>query len=83
MEDLTAVDTYLRKEYPSGISKGEKGIRCRKLEGGVLYYKKALSAEDSEEQSEWKICVRSKEEKQKIMESCHAGVGGTCAWIHI
>ena len=51
MEDLTAVDTYLRKgEYPSGIGKGEKANlrrRCRnnfKLEGGVLYYKKALSS---------------------------------------
>ena len=24
--------------------------------GGVLYYKKALLAKDSEEQLEWKIC---------------------------
>ena len=90
MEDLTAVDTYLRKgEYPSGIGKGEKANlrrRCRnnfKLEGGVLYYKKALSAKESEDQSEWKICVRSNEEKQKIMESCHAGVGGMYGWMHI
>ena len=65
MEDLTAVDTYLRKgEYPTGLSKGEKANlrrRCRnnfKLQGELLYYKKAHStAKDGEGQSEWKICV--------------------------
>ena len=48
-----------------------------KLKDGLLYYKKAPSiADDSEGQSEWKICVRSSEEKLKILESCHAGVWG-------
>ena len=81
MEDLTAIDTYLRKgEYPCGMSKGEKANlrrRCRnnfKLEDGLLYYKKAPSIADDSEG--WKICVRSSEEKLKILESCHAGVGG-------
>ena len=77
MEELSAVDAYLRRgEYPSGIGKGEKANlrrRCRnnfKLEDGILYYKKAG------EVLEWKVCVRSDEEKMKIIESCHAGVGG-------
>ena len=77
MEDLAVVDVYLsRGEYPSGLSKGENANlrrKCRnnfKLEEGVLYYKKA------NEDSDWKICVRSMDETKKIIESCHAGVGG-------
>ena len=76
MEDLAEVDAYLRRgEYPRGMSKGEKANlrrKCRnnfKLEGGMLYYKKA------KDESDWKICVRSMDET-KIIESCHAGVGG-------
>ena len=76
MEDLTAVEAYLRRgEYPVGLNKGEKANlrrRCRnnfKVENEVLYYKKARG-------EEWKICVRSEDEKKRIMESCHAGVGG-------
>ena len=77
METLAAVDAYLRKgEYPSGFSKGEKANlrrKCRnnyKLEEGMLYYRKAGA------ESDWKICVRSEDETRKIMESCHAGIGG-------
>ena len=79
MEDLAAVDAYLRRgEFPSGITKGEKANLRRKchnnfkLEEGVLYYKKAS------DESDWKtlVCIRSTGEKRKIMESCHAGIGG-------
>ena len=74
MEDLAAVG-----EYPSGINKGEKANlrrKCRnnfKLEGRVLYYKKV--GDESDELESWKICVRS-DEKTKITESHHVGVGG-------
>ena len=80
MEDFTEVEAYLRRgEYPGGLNKGEKANlrrRCRnnfKLDKEVLYYKKAGG------ESEWKICVRSEDEKKRIMESCHAGVGGMSA----
>ena len=77
MEDLAAVEAYLRSgEYPSGINKGENPTKCRnkfKLEGGVLYYKKV--GDESDESESWKICVQS-DEKTKIIESHHAGVGG-------
>ena len=77
MQKYAAVDAYLRRgEYPSGIVKGEKANLRRKcgnnfrVEEGVLYYKKAS------DESDWKICIRSTDEKRKIMESCHAGIGG-------
>ena len=36
----------------------------------MLYYKKA------NDESDWKSCVRSMDKTKKIIESCHAGVGG-------
>ena len=53
------------------ISDENAAILNFQLEGRVLYYKKV----DNESES-WKICVQSDEEKTKIIESCHAGVGG-------
>ena len=59
------------------MNKGEKANlrrKCRnnfKLDEGILYYKKA------NDEADWKICVRSEDEMKKIMESCHAGIGGT------
>ena len=38
--------------------------------GSAVQYKKA------NEDSDWKNCVRSMDETKKIIESCHAGVGG-------
>ena len=58
MEDLAAVDAYLRKLR-------RKFRNNSKLEEGVLYYKK------TSDESDWKICIGSMDEK-KIMESCHS-----------
>ena len=80
MEDFTAIENYLlRGSYPSGFSKGEKANlrrKCRnnfKLEGGILYYRKAA---DTSSEASWRISVRTEEDRHRIMESCHAGVEG-------
>ena len=82
MEEFAVVENYLRRRrYPDGLSKGEKANlrrKCRKnflFEGGLLYYRRANGADEWEEEP-FRICVRTEEEKVRIMESCHAGVEG-------
>ncbi|XP_064383224.1 uncharacterized protein LOC135348618 isoform X3 [Halichondria panicea] len=80
MENLQEIENYLRKgEYPPTInSKTEKANfrrKCRqnfKFENGSLYYKKHTKAADA---ADWRICVRSNEEKSRILEDCHAAGG--------
>ena len=79
MEEFTVVENYLRHgRYPEGLSKGEKANlrrKCRKnflFKDGILYYKRAVGCEDEQ----WRVCIGTNEEKEKIMESCHAGVEG-------
>ena len=76
-DEFTAVKTYLRcSQYPKGMTKGENLRRkCKnnfKFETGMLYYKK----DAIDEASKWKICVRSDDEKRRILESCHSGIEG-------
>ena len=78
-EKLKDIETYVRRgDYPAGLTKAEKANfrrKCRqnfKFEDGVLYYKKCSKAEKDEE---WRICVRSSEEKARVLESCHACAG--------
>ena len=78
MENLQPIEDYLRKgEYPENISsKTEKANfrrKCRqnfKFENGSLYYKKNTKAAGED----WRMCVRSIEEKSRILEDCHAGI---------
>ena len=74
-DEFTAVETYLRcSQYTKGMTKGEKANLRRKckFETGMLYYKK----DGIDEASKWKICVRSDDEKRRILESCHSGIDG-------
>ena len=61
-------------EYPKGMTKGNKdaSVKIFKFETGMLYYKK----DGINEASKWKICVRSDDEKRRILESCHSGIEG-------
>ena len=87
MDDFVIVERYLANgEYPVELSKGEKANlwrKCRnfKLEDGLHYYRKASS------EVQWKKCVRSEEERRRIIESCHAGFGGkqvlSFLYIHV
>ena len=80
-DEFTAVETYLRcRQYHKGMTKGEREKanlrrKCKnnfKFETGMLYYKK----DGIDEASKWKICVRSDNEKRRILESCHSGIEG-------
>lgn len=79
MDNLAQIESYLRfGTYPEGMSKGEKSNlrrKCHKnfkFSDGTLYHRTA-AASDKEK---WRACVRSEEEKERILESCHDGVGG-------
>ena len=85
--DVSAVEEYLlRGEYPLAYSKSDKANlrrHCRnnfKIDDGIMRYhtarKVAKCAGEEAEESEWKVCVRSQEEKKRIMESCHGGKSG-------
>eukprot|EP00731_Ephydatia_muelleri_P013040 Em0007g350a len=58
------------------MTKGGKANFRRKcknnfqFETGMLYFKK----DGIDEASQWKICVRSDNEKRQILESCHSGI---------
>ena len=79
--ELSVVEGYLlRGTYPDGFSKADKANlrrKCRnnfKIEDGVLHYRKNGGSE--KEEDHWCICVRSEEEKGRILQSCHSGVAG-------
>ena len=76
-EEYAVIESYLRfGEYPNNMEKGEKANlrrKCRnnfKFDSGILYYKKA------KEKDSWTVCVRTEEEKKRILQSCHAGMEG-------
>ena len=68
------------RNLSDGFSKAEKANlrrKCRnnfKIEDGVLHYRKNGGSE--KEEDHWRICIRSVEEKGRILESCHSGVAG-------
>ena len=62
-------------QYPKDISKGDKANlrrKCKnfKFDCGVLYFRRGKKGEGDEEG--WKICVRTEDEKRRILESRHA-----------
>ena len=67
-DEFTAVETYVRSsQYPKGRTMGEKANLRRKCRN-VIHKKDGI-----DEASKWKICVRSDDEKRRILESCHSG----------
>lgn len=45
-----------------------------KFDSGTIYHRLAAAKDNGN--SGWTICVRTEEEKQRILESCHTGVLG-------
>ena len=73
----------LQKEYLAGTVKKDKlnFWRCRNnwrrnFLQEMLWKKIATSLEQFLGASEWRMCVRSEEEKKRILESCHGGAAG-------
>ena len=61
----------------------EKMPQNYQFSNGILYYKRAVNGNKSRKEEEnWRICVRTEEEKQRILESCHAGAEGVVANMH-
>ena len=84
MEELAVVENYLRfGRYPDAYSNEEKANLRRKchnnyqFNNGVLYYRRAIKSNISkQEEEDWRVCVHADEEKQRILDSCHAGAEG-------
>lgn len=78
MEELKIVKRYLlHNDYPPGYTKADKvNLRCKcrnnfKLEEGMLYYRRHVS----DEEEPWRIRMHTEDEKRRVLESCHGGVG--------
>ena len=57
-----------------------KAINNFKCEAGILYYR-SCSQIEAKSLQEWRICIRSEEEKQKILEACHCSdTGNFCVY---
>ena len=87
MDEFAVVEMYLHYgQYLNGMEKGEKANLKRKchrnfmLQEGILYYRVAAAKHEDptleDGSNGWRVCVRTKEKRVRIMESCHAGVGG-------
>ena len=68
-------------QYPKGISKGDKANlrrKCKnfKFDCGVLYFRRVKVTRKGG------ICVRTQDEKRRILESCHAGIEGKTKSIY-
>ena len=81
--DLDEVEKYLmRGECLAEFSKAEKANlrrRCRsnfKVEDGIVEYRTARKQGEEAGVDEWRVCVRTKEEKARVLESCHVGIAG-------
>ena len=79
VEELKSIELYLlRGEYPTDYTKVDKANlrrKCRnnfKVEDGMLCYRRNVSNESEP----WRICVRTEDEKRRVLESCHGGVEG-------
>ena len=68
--------------YPEGLSKNEKRNfrrKCRenfKIENGQLYYSKSDRDTATQKEHEWKLCVKTEDDKQRMLRSCHSSATG-------
>ena len=79
---FTCIFTYLESGiYPAGLSKNEKRNLRRKcnenfkVENGQLYYRRSNRC-TTQEECEWKLCIKTVEEKQRVLRSCHSSATG-------
>ena len=85
-KDYEDIFRYLvLKSYPNDASKNQKRILRRrakehyKIRSGKLLYSargKTKALDRGRSSRDWKIVVKTKEERRKVLESCHSGSGG-------
>ena len=83
MKEYEDAYAYLEKsKYPEGLTKDGKRNWRRKccenfmVERGQLFYRKGqrkAMQEDvvGEREQQWKLCIKTNEEKERVMKSCH------------
>ena len=88
MEEYDDIYEYLEnKMYPEGLSKnGKRNWRrkCQenfKIENGQLFHRKSDLRSPLKEQQEqiepaWRLCIRTKEEKERILKASHSSATG-------
>ena len=89
MEEFDDIYEYLEnRTYPEGLSKnGKRNWRrkCQenfKIEDGQLYHRKGDRKPLTEQQEQvepvsvWRLCIKTKEEKDRILRSSHSSATG-------
>ena len=88
MEEYEDVYAYLEKsKYPESLTKdGKRNWRRKclenfKVERGQLFFRKGQRKavqEDvmGEREQQWKLCIKTSEEKERVMKSCHTSATG-------
>ena len=85
MEQYDDIFEYLQNNtYPEGLSKDSKRNwrhKCTenyKIQEGQLFHRKSTRSKSKEQkdESEWKRCVRTQEEKERMLKSCHSSATG-------
>ena len=68
--------------YPGSLLKDEKRNFRRKcqesfmVKNGQLFYRKFNWAKSTDQQNNWKLCLRSANKKRKVLNSCHSSAAG-------
>ena len=87
MEEYDEVYSYLESgTYPEGLSKDSKRNwrrKCKenfKIENGQLYHRKGerkpLNEQQEQQEPAWRLCIKTKEEKERILRSSHSTATG-------
>lgn len=92
MEDYQAIYSYLESnEYPDSLTKDQKRNfrrKCNenfKIENGQLFHRKCYRQcangqhQPNQLEDEWKFCLRTEEEKARVLRSCHSSAIGKYA----
>ena len=83
MDDYDSIYRYLESGiYAEGLSKNEKrNLRCKckknfKIENGQLFCRKSDRGAESEREPQWKLCLKTEDDKQRMLPSCHSSDTG-------
>lgn len=85
-EDFDGIYQYLAfGRYPTSSSKNERRVIRRRakahyrVNNGRLLFCVTTTATALKEKKErsWKLVIRTREERLRILESCHSGIGGS------
>ncbi len=83
MEDYDDIFRFCEgRGYPAKLTDPEKRNfrrKCKenfKVDGGQLYYKRSDRGTQSLSERPWKLCIKTTEEKERVLKSCHSSATG-------